>query len=147
MSEVIVIERWAHLKPGVRWLANYLPDVPPKGWTFYAEFTKGMGDGAAWYRGKNRRDPNWTTVFITGADLDGKRWLHFSIAKPSRLPTWQELVGAKNLFLGEETLAILPFVPKSRWISIHDFCLHLWRCVDGDPIPDFARGGVPNAGP
>jgi hypothetical protein len=47
----------------------------------------------------------------------------------------------KNLFLGRERLALQVLVSESRWINIHPYVLHLWACVDGDPVPDFARGG------
>lgn len=30
----------------------------------------------------------------------------------------------------------------SRHVNKHPYCLHLWRCLDGDVVPDFTRGGL-----
>lgn len=30
---------------------------------------------------------------------------------------------------------------EDKYINLHPTCLHLWHCLDGDVVPDFARGG------
>jgi hypothetical protein len=44
-------------------------------------------------------------VIVGYADYpeDGRRWLHFSMSAEGRLPTWDELVEAKEAFLGTDT--------------------------------------------
>ena len=123
------------------WILPYLPDPIPRPWQLVVKESQPV-DGAAFYRGRNKRDPAWRTVMFTGEiKNDGSKWLHVSIARNGELPTWQELVDVKEKFLGPECLALQVFPPRSRWISIHDYCLHLWHRLDGDPIPDLARGG------
>jgi len=65
-------------------------------------------------------------------EQDGK-WLHLSVSRLGRLPTWNELKGAKELFLGDR-LAIQLLPPKSHWISISE-CLHLFHRLDADTVP------------
>ena len=72
---------------------------------------------------------------------DGRRYVHFSLARTDRIPTWMELVEAKELFLGSDTYAIAVIPPRSRYVNIHNFCLHLWVSLDDYPLPDFTFGG------
>lgn len=72
---------------------------------------------------------------------DGKRWLHFSMSSKGRCPTWEELVEAKEAFLGTETKAIQVIPPRSEYVNIHPHVLHLWVEVNGrDGLPDFTDG-------
>jgi hypothetical protein len=50
------------------------------------------------------------------------------------------LAEAKDMFLGRERLALHLFVPRSQHVHLHPYCLHLWCCLDGDPVPDFTNG-------
>jgi hypothetical protein len=45
------------------------------------------------------------------------------------------------MFIGDGRKAIQVFAPVAEHVNIHEFCLHLWHCLDGDPLPDFTRGG------
>jgi len=81
-----------------------------------------------------------SVIVSEAVELDGKRWVHLSTAFPSRLPTWAELVKTKELFLGEESRALQIVAPRSEWVNIHPYCLHLFVCLDGDVTPDFTRG-------
>jgi hypothetical protein len=76
-------------------------------------------------------------VIISGTVKDGGRWVHLSFSRGDRVPDWEELKAVKSRFLGDETLAVQVFPPKSQWVNVHPYCLHLWHCVDGDPLPDF----------
>ena len=80
-------------------------------------------------------------ILSVAEEEDGRRWIHFSLAHPHRLPKWDELVRYKEQFLGEETTAVQVLAPRSRWVNIHPYCLHLFVCLDGNPLPDFTRGG------
>lgn len=74
-------------------------------------------------------------------EADGKRWVHASYSRPHRTPDWYDTRRVKDEFLGLERLAVAVLPPLSQWVSIHEHCLHLWHCVDGDPTPDFRRNG------
>lgn len=111
---------------------DVLPRIIPYGWRTVAN----RDDGAHFLR------TDGLSLIMSGCyELDGKRWLHLSIARPDRLPTWEELKDAKTLFLGRETMAIQVIPPESTYVNLHPFCLHLWHCLDGDPCPDFTAGG------
>lgn len=96
-------------------------------------------DGAAFY--------NKTIgigVMISGRiELDGKLWIHVSLSRKSRMPTYEDMTLVKRLFLGPDRRAIQLFVSEKEHYNYHPFCLHLWHCVDGDGLPDFRiMGGV-----
>lgn len=75
-------------------------------------------------------------------EADGKRWVHLSTSFASRLPTWEELRFTKNLFLGRDVTA-LQVLPKEReYVNVHPYTLHLWRCIDDAPVPDFRKDGT-----
>lgn len=83
------------------------------------------------------------SLIVSGAkELDGRRWLHVSLAHPHRLPTWEELKAVKDWIIGREEYAVQVLPPKSLYVNQHPFCLHLFACVDGSwPLPDFTQGG------
>jgi hypothetical protein len=73
-------------------------------------------------------------------ESDGRDWLHVSVSRTQRLPSWKDLAYVKGLFIGAEHKAIQVFAPADEHVNIHPFCLHLFRCLDGDPLPDFRVG-------
>jgi hypothetical protein len=119
------------LSLGLGWVGTFLP-VLPANWRMMPS-----ADGAKYVA------PDRLSVIVSGSfELDGKRWLHVSCARPDRLPSWEDLREVKNRFIGADKLAVQVLPPESRYISIHPYCLHLWHCIDADPVPDFARGGA-----
>lgn len=81
-------------------------------------------------------------VIVSGhLEADGKRWVHVSFSRPHKLPSWEDIRRVKDTFIGPERLAIQVFPPEAQYVNIHQTCLHLWHCVDGDPCPDFRHGG------
>jgi hypothetical protein len=78
-------------------------------------------------------------IMSIAQELDGKRWLHFSLSHRSRIPKWDELVEMRNLFIGDVyCYQVLP--PRSKYVNICKTCLHLFHCLDGNPLPDFTHG-------
>ncbi len=57
---------------------------------------------------------------------DGTIFMHVSIARPDRLPTWEELKKVKDEFIGENMAAYHVLPAKKDYVNIHNFCLHLW---------------------
>ena len=58
---------------------------------------------------------------------DGEGWDHVSVSLPERCPTWDEMVYVKDIFFGAEETVMQLHPPKSQYVNLHEFCLHLWR--------------------
>lgn len=68
------------------------------------------------------------------AELAG--WEHVSVSLPHRCPTWEEMCRVKALFWDDEDSVIQFHPPRSRYVNVHPYCLHLWRWLGGDfPLP------------
>lgn len=107
-----------------------LPRVRPYGWR-----ERTFGPGRHFWR------QDGLSVIVTGGlHSDGRKWLHFSVARPDRLPTWDDLKETKRLFLGPERKAIQVIPKDSQYVNIHPYCLHLFACLSDDGLPDFTGG-------
>lgn len=63
-------------------------------------------------------------------------WEHVSVSTRHRCPYWKEMCFVKDLFWDEEEMVMQLHPPKSQWINNHNYCLHLWRPLDGKiPAP------------
>lgn len=70
---------------------------------------------------------------------DGKEWLHVSVSRKSRLPTYEELTRIKRDFIGDDKKAVFILPEKEKHVNIHEFCLHLFYSAE-NPLPDFTAG-------
>lgn len=109
-----------------------LPRILPSGWREYGPRSE---DGAMYVH----RGLRLSLIISFARESDGRRWAHLSIANPDRIPAWEWLKEAKELFLGDRT-AIMVFPPRAQWINIHKNCLHLWACLDDHGLPNFSAG-------
>lgn len=75
-------------------------------------------------------------------ERDGKRWLHVSMSRRSRLPSYEDMCLVKDTFVGRERLAVQVFARTADHVNHMPYCLHLWSCLDGDPVPDFRHLGM-----
>jgi hypothetical protein len=67
---------------------------------------------------------------------DGLGWEHVSVSKKYECPTWAEMCHVKALFWGDEDCVVQYHPAQSVYISLHPYCLHLWRPVDEKiPLP------------
>jgi hypothetical protein len=101
-------------------------DFGPDGWRLVAK------DGTA-------------SVIVTVARHDGHEWIHASIARVDRMPTYDDLVELHHAVWGETGFAYQVFAPRQEHVNIHEHALHLWGRLDGaDVIPRFGMllGGV-----
>lgn len=73
-------------------------------------------------------------------EQDGRDWVHLSCSHRMRIPTWPELVEAKEIFIGKDRKAIQILPARAEWVNINPRVLHLFHCIDGDTLPDFTRG-------
>lgn len=113
---------------------DYRPRALPAGWERMAD----AFDGAVY---AYRAIEGFMTVILSVArEEDGRRWLHVSLARPERLPSWDDLRMIKDLFIGKDKLAVQVLPPTSNWVNEHPYCLHLFHCLDGAITPDFTRG-------
>lgn len=69
------------------------------------------------------------TVIIV-ASWDGG-WEHVSVSLPRRCPTWDEMCMIKDIFWGEEECVVQFHPPRSEYINLHPYCLHLWKKIGG----------------
>lgn len=111
-----------------------LPKVMLLGW----DVVKVLHDGAQFM---NQR-LGVGVICSVGEEFDGKKWLHVSASCQHRIPTWEELKIVKAQFIGADKLAIQVLPAQANYINLNPNVLHLWHCIDGDPVPDFARGGT-----
>jgi hypothetical protein len=115
---------------------KFLPVMLPRGWRKIED----REDGAA-FEYRPTLGARKTVIMSAAVEQDGKVWIHASVARPDRIPSYEELVEVKNLFIGPGRKAVQIFAPMREHVNIHPNCLHLWACFDGDPLPDFTRGG------
>jgi hypothetical protein len=72
-------------------------------------------------------------------ETDGKRWWHVSVTRSDgMLPSYGDMCFVKEHFIGADRKALHIFASKDKHVNIHATCLHLWHCVDGDPLPEFS---------
>lgn len=74
-------------------------------------------------------------------------WEHVSVSRKTRCPNWPEMDHIKRLFFRDDECAVQFHVPRDDHISVHDYCLHLWRPTDVDMPrpPAWMVGGVSQA--
>jgi hypothetical protein len=60
---------------------------------------------------------------------------HVSVSlSVKRCPDWEEMCMIKDMFWDDEDCVVQYHPPKSEYVSMHPFCLHLWRPI-GIEIP------------
>jgi hypothetical protein len=104
-------------------------DIPPSN-PFY---------GQQWYRNMNGLSVVFTADQSSG---DGKTWLHVSMSRRSRMPTYEDMKEVKELFVGRNRQALQIFPKESEHVNIHNYCLHLWCAIEGDGLPAFGEMGT-----
>ena len=106
------------------------PKILPGSWRLYERDVLG---NPKWLN----RKMGLLVVCSVDRQRDGKQWLHVSASQHRRQPTWDELVMVKELFMGKESKAIKVIPPRDEYVNLDTRVLHLWACLDGDPLPDF----------
>ncbi len=96
------------------------------------------GDGDMWATLDNALKVIWSISI----EQDGRLWMHVSVSRPDRLPSYNDMKRVKHLFIGDERNAYSVWAADPAHVNLHSRCLHLWCVLDGaDPLPDFSRGG------
>jgi len=81
-----------------------------------------------------------TVIVSVAQEADNRAWLHVSCSRPDRLPSYDDLCLVKAEFVGADRKAIQVFPAQAEHVNIHLYCLHLFSCLDEDPLPDFTGG-------
>ena len=85
-----------------------------------------------------RLDGELLMVILEVECVDGELWAHLSASnmQAQRVPTWAELRWCKEYFLGDrKAVVVLP--PRAEYVNINPHVLHLYTCLERDPLPDF----------
>ena len=69
-------------------------------------------------------------------------WEHVSVSTTTRCPTWEEMAWVKSLFFEDEETVIQYHPPRSQYVNLHPYCLHLWRPTFTElPVPPMIAVG------
>lgn len=82
-------------------------------------------------------------LFVIASDGDG--WEHVSVTvwNGKRCPTWEEMHLMKRMFWDDEDCVVQYHPPKEDYVSLHPYCLHMWRQVGAEfPRPPSIMVGV-----
>lgn len=91
-------------------------------------------DGEAWRFGE------LLVIWSIACEADDRLWMHVSVSRPTRLPSYSDMTRVKDLFIGPANVAYTVLAPANEHVNIHSNCLHLWASMEGEPpLPDFTR--------
>lgn len=95
----------------------------PLGWKDEGDFTHSPECSAAVYRNRT----TGLLVLLSRATMDdGGVWIHCSLSRKSRLPSWDDMKRVKDAFFGEDSEAFHLLPKKDDYINLNPFCMHLW---------------------
>lgn len=84
----------------------------------------------------NVRLPSNQRCCIVVCDGMETGWDHVSVSLKHRCPTWEEMDWIKRLFWEPNDTVVQFHPPESKHVSVHPYCLHLWRCIREEfPMP------------
>lgn len=65
---------------------------------------------------------------------DGEGWEHVSVTYKylNKCPSWEAMCLIKDLFWDEDETVIQYHPPKSDYVNMHPYVLHLWKPIDID---------------
>lgn len=82
-------------------------------------------------------------VFVKGLSFlavasNGLGWDHVSVSpcnkKRQACPTWEEMCAIKEMFFEPEECVVQYHPPKSQYVNIYPYCLHMWRPNNGKEL-------------
>lgn len=82
-------------------------------------------------------EPSGLHVIYTEEVLppDTRHWLHLSVSRDNRYPSWEDVLTVKEEFIGEEAEAYQILPKLSEYVNIHNNVFHIWSCQDGPLMP------------
>lgn len=89
------------------------------------------GDDYGWFEVPTKRNGPVLRIQVSpGFEAGG--WEHASISLAFRCPTWEEMCLVKDLIWNDEDTVVQFHPPKSDYVNLMPFCLHLWRWTGGE---------------
>lgn len=79
-------------------------------------------------------------------DPESCGWEHVSVSTARRVPNWLEMCFVKDLFWEPEDCIVQFHPPQSEYVNNHPYVLHLWKHIDGFPMPPTILVGVKSRG-
>lgn len=140
MSLIVSEAEWLESKRRTdEWVAG-LPDhdwlemhIPPETLRRYPQL-----EGQRCFEHRNGR----RVIVTVGRHDSGGWWLHVSLSRANRIPSYEDLADVKRVFVGDGVQALQIFPKRERHVNIMPYCLHLWARVDApDGLPDFGKDG------
>lgn len=114
-------------------LSEHVRRVYPDGWSIVQRW----GDGFALV------ERSGLSVLVTTAPYEDREWMHVSLSRRDRIPSYDDMKYVKEVVIGNDRWAAQLFPPASEHVNIHPFCLHLWVPLGGPlPWPNFGEGGT-----
>lgn len=65
---------------------------------------------------------------------NGEGWEHVSVSLKHKTPSWETMCDIKEMFFEDDETVLQYHPPKSEYVNIHKYCLHLWKPI-GIEIP------------
>ena len=87
-------------------------------------------DGGAGYVQTGRRFSDSAEVVWSF----GGGWDHVSVSHYDKCPTWDEMCAVKDVFFRDDECCVEYHPPKSEYVNIHPFCLHIWKPQNGEIV-------------
>lgn len=79
---------------------------------------------------------NGLRVSVSVDEINKVQWLHLSVSRKSRTPSYDDLVLVRRLCFGETEPAYMVFPRREEHRNFMPYCLHLWSCLGKAPFPD-----------
>ena len=96
-----------------------------------------------WGNGYGLIERSGMKVIVSVGEYDGREWMHVSMSREDRLPSYNDMKHVKEIVIGNDRWAAQLFPPVENHVNIHPFCLHLWAPLTGSlPWPNFGEGGT-----
>lgn len=75
-----------------------------------------------------------TIITLASAGDESMPWEHVSARAierngKERVPTWAEMCWLKDQFWNDDECVVQYHPPRSEWVNVHPFVLHLWKPV------------------
>ena len=106
---------------------KYVPLKAPMGWSILPPFPVGspLFGVKSFHRTGDKLVVLCTASRWTGDLITDRVWLHVSLSRANRMPSYQDMCDVKSLFIGPDRKAHQVFAEESQHVNIHAYCLHL----------------------
>jgi len=96
------------------------------------------------YKGKGISEKPVVLLSMDSVALesDDLLWWHVSVSRvDGKMPTYQDVAFVREHVLGNRW-CLHYFPPTDQYVNDHQTTLHLWHCLESNPLPDFRKFGT-----